>query len=86
MKKSEMLGFPSLSAWIIDLMQSGEGSSLRLRRVLSGRLGQIGGQLATFAERDVPHHLKREVNAITAQIARLQSEIIHGAQDAAEGD
>jgi hypothetical protein len=80
------LGFPSLSAWIIDLMETQNGASLRLRRVMSGQLGQIGARAAALASYDLPKEVKEEATALAAQIARIQKDLMMGPADASETD
>ncbi len=80
------LGFPSLTAWIMDLMESQNGASLRLRRVLSGQLGQIGARVATLASSDLPKDAKAEASALAAQIARIQNGLMTELADASETD
>lgn len=85
-KTAMRLGFPSLSAWITDLMHTEGGLSLRLRRVLSGELGQIGARLAALACRDLPRDARAEASALAAEIARMQKDLMTGLHDAAETD
>lgn len=85
-KTALRLGFPSLSAWIMDLMQTQGGLSLRLRRVLSGQLGQIGARLAALASRDLPQDAEAEASALAAEIARMQEDLMTGLLDASETD
>ena len=79
-------GFPSLSAWVMDLMQTQGRMSLRLRRVMSGQLGQIGARLAVLACRDLPDDAKAETSALAAEIARMQHDLMTGLPDAPETD
>jgi hypothetical protein len=80
------LGFPSLTAWILDLMESQNEASLRLRRVLSGQLGQIGARVAALASSDLPKDAKEEASALAAQIARIQDSLMTELVDASEAD
>lgn len=85
-RKAERLGYPGLSAWIVDLMDSDGGVSLRVRRVLCGRLGQIGARLSALAQKDLPDAVIIEMVSIVADIVRLQTDMINGARDVAETD
>ncbi|WP_375554209.1 hypothetical protein [Roseovarius mucosus] len=85
-KTALRLGFPSLSAWIMDLMQTQGGLSLRLRRVLSGQLGQIGARLAALACHDLPQDVKVEASALANEVARMQDNLMTGLLDASETD
>lgn len=80
------LGFPSLSAWIMDLMKSEDRGSLQLRRLLSGQLGQIGGRMALLATSDLPEDAKEEASVLAEQIARIQDDLMMELVDASETD
>jgi len=80
------LGFPSLSAWIVDLMQSQGGVSPRLRRVLSGRLAQVGARLAEMSITDGSDYVGSDLSALVSEITRLQVMLMTGATDDSEAD
>lgn len=79
-------GFRSLSAWIKDCLHSEGQMSLHLRRVLCGRLGQIGARMIALAGSDLPEDAKTEVHALAAEITQLQDNLISGRIDAREAD
>lgn len=76
--KANRLGFDSLSAWIKDLINSNGEPSLHLRRVISGRLGQIGARVAMLGKKDAPNAIKDELAAIVSDITLLQTALIEG--------
>lgn len=85
-RQAEKLGFPGLSAWIKDLMYSHYTVSLHLRRIVSGRLGQIGARIAAITAQDIPEDISRELSAVSKAVAQLQTDIIRGDIDACESD
>jgi hypothetical protein len=70
----------------MDLMESENGDSLRLRRVLSGQIGQIGGRMASLAASDLPVDAKVEASVLAAEIARIQTGLMAGLTYASETD
>ena len=85
-RKAERLGFSGLSAWIKDLMHSHDTVSLHLRRIVSGRLGQIGARIAGIIEQDISEDISRELSAVSKAVAQLQTDMIRGDIDACESD
>ena len=80
------LGFLSLSAWIVDLMQSQGGVSPRLRRVLSGRLAHVGARLSEMSTTDGSDFAGSDLSALVSEITRLQVMLMTGATDDSETD
>lgn len=80
------LGFPSLSAWIVDLMQSQGGVSPRLRRMLSGRLAQVGARLAEMSITEGSDHVGTDLSALVSEITQVQVMLMTGATDDPEVD
>lgn len=82
----DRLGFNSLSAWIKDLINSNGAPSLHLRRMLSGRLGQIGARVAMLGKKDMPKVVEDELAAIVSDIMLLQTTLIKGDVSACKSD
>ena len=85
-RQAERLGFPGLSAWIKDLMHSHDRVSLHQRRIVSGRLGQIGARIAAMTSQDIPDDMSRELSAMARAVAQLQMDMVKGDIDASESD
>lgn len=84
--RAERQGFASLSAWIKDLIKSEGGMSLRMRQMISGRLGQIGGRVSGLPDLQRRSDVRAEALLISQDLQRLQTQIRKGDADAGEGD
>ena len=67
-------------------MQSQGGVSPRLRRVLSGRLAQVGARLAEMSITDGSDYVGSDLSALVSEITRLQVMLMTGATDDSEAD
>ncbi|MCX7567734.1 hypothetical protein OS189_15420 [Sulfitobacter sp. F26169L] len=85
-RSANRFGFDSLSAWIKDLINSNGELSLHLRRMISGRLGQIGARVVILGKKDVPSAVEDELAAIVSDITLLQTALIEGDINARKSD
>lgn len=83
---AERLGFSSLSAWIMDLIESEGNMSLRQRRVLAGKLGQIGAQMTALTSMTLSDAEKLKVGECIGGIAQIQNQLMAGLRDASQSD
>ncbi len=84
--RAERQGFSSVSAWIKDLIKSEGGMGLRMRQVISGRLGQIGGRVSDVPDLQRRSDIRAEALLITQDLQRLQTQIRNGDSDAGQSD
>ncbi|MBQ2261473.1 MAG: hypothetical protein II336_08910 [Loktanella sp.] len=82
-------GYKTLAAYQRDRLQNDDGPSLRQRRIIVGKLGQIAASILALTRTDdntavKDHH--RMLVRLSMQIADLQHDLMKDQSDAGEED